>query len=230
MPQPVFSRRPEANGRDPNEWLQMPLIAGQPGSSKSARAGASAPSAALEWLWQQLRDVRHPDILDCGPVSQATVDVLLRRGAKLYVADLITTARGNKETFWDRRGKTPVFLLPDFLAQLPDIPAESLSVVLCWHLLDLLPREVLPGLVDRLFRYLRQGGALFCLLREPYLPAGAEMLWWFENLTILAASGEGNRPFLYPALSNREMERLVPSGSVKTFLTRSGRREVLAVR
>jgi hypothetical protein len=31
-------------------------------------------------------------------------------------------------------------------------------------------------------------------------------------------------------LTNREMERLLPSGSVKTFLTRSGRREILAVK
>jgi hypothetical protein len=207
----------------------MPLIAGQPGLSKSTRA--SPTSAALEWLWQQLlHDVPHPHILDCGPISQATVDVLLRRGAKLYVTDLITPAREGNAMFWDRRGKTPLFRLTDFLAQLPDIPVESLSLVFCWHLLDLLPREALPGLVNRLFSCLQPGGVLFCLLREPYLPAGAEMMWWFENLTTLATGREGNKPFPYPALSNREMERLVPFGSVKTFLTRSGRREVLAIR
>jgi len=206
----------------------MSLIAGQSGLSKSTGAGPS--SAALEWLWQQLQGVPHPRILDCGPISQATVDVLLRRGAKLYVADLITPAREGNATFWDRRGKTPIFRLTDFLAQLPDIPVESLSVVLCWHLLDLLPREALPGLVNRLFSCLQPGGVLFCLLREPYLPAGSGMMWWFKNLTTLATGREGNTPFLYPALSNREMERVVPSGSVKTFLTRSGRREVLAIR
>ena len=208
----------------------MPLIAGQPAFGKSLRVGAPAASAALEWLWQQLRDVRHPHILDCGPVTQATVEVLLRRGAKLYVADLVKPLQVGDDRFWDRRGKSPVFRLAEFLAELPDIPAKSISVIFCWHLLDLLPRNVLPGLVDRFFSYLHQGGVLFCLLREPYLSVGREVTWWFENLTTLASSGEGDQPFLYPVLSNREMERLIPSGSVKTFLTRSGRREVLAVK
>jgi hypothetical protein len=32
------------------------------------------------------------------------------------------------------------------------------------------------------------------------------------------------------ALTNRKMERLFPGGNVKTFLTRSGRREVVGVK
>ena len=208
----------------------MPVTAGQPCRSKPTRAGAATASAALGWLWQQLRDVPHPHILDCAHICQASVDVLLRRGAKLYVTDLVTPARERDSQFWDRRGKIPVFRLKDFLAQLPAIPEESLSAIFCWHLLDLLPRDALPGLVDRLFSFLQPGSVLFCLLREPYLPAGAEMMWWLENLTTLAADREGSQPFPYPALSNREMERLVSSGSVKTFLTRTGRREVLAIK
>jgi hypothetical protein len=85
-------------------------------------------------------------------------------------------------------------------------------------------------LVKRWFSSLRPGGLLFCLLREPRLEKGSEMMWWLETLTTLGASREGRRPFSYPALTNREMERLAPAGSVKTFLTRSGRREVLVVR
>lgn len=208
----------------------MPLTASQPGPTRPTRPGAATASAALAWLWQELHDVSHPHILDCGPICQASVDVLLRRKAKLYVTDLVTPAREKDSQFWDRRGKVPVFRLNDFLAQLPAIPAASLSVIFCWHLLDLLPRDVLPGLVDRLFSFLRPSGVLFCLLREPYLPAGAEMMWWLENLTTLATGHEGSRPFPYPALSNREMERLASSGSVKTFLTRTGRREVLAIK
>jgi len=210
----------------------MPPSAGQQGPTRTRRAGAGPAnaSAALEWLWAQLHDVRSPHILDCGPIWQTTVDVLLRRGAKLYVSDLVTPALRGDEVFWDRRGKILAFRVIDFLAQLPPIPAGSLSVIFCWHLLDFLPREALPALMDRLFSCLQPDGVLFCLLREPYLSAGAETPWWFESLTVLAAGREGDRPFPYPALSNREMERLVPSGNVKTFLTRSGRREALALK
>ncbi len=206
--------------------------AGQEGLSKSTDRGAGPAiiSAALEWLWGHLHDLRHPHVLDCGPVRPATVNVLLRRGAKLYVADLISPALKGDPAFWDRNRKCPVPRLEDFLAQVPRIPLASLSVVLCWHLLDLLPRNSLPALLDRLLSYLQPHGALFCLLREPYLAAGAEMAWWLESPTTLAREAEGSTPFPYPALTNREMERLVPNGSIKIFLTRSGRREVLATK
>jgi len=71
---------------------------------------------------------------------------------------------------------------------------------------------------------------LFFVLREACLTTGADTLWYLESLNRLTALGAGQKPFPYPPLSNREMERLVPTGIVKTVLTRSGLREVLAVR
>jgi hypothetical protein len=155
---------------------------------------------------------------------------LLARGAKLYVADLLTPAQRADPAFWSLVGKTRVFLIEDFLAQLPTIAPQSLSAVFCWHLLDLLPREALPSLARRLCSFLQPSGVLFCLLREPYLAAGAETVWWLQSLTVLGSGAESCKPFPYPAVTNREMERLVPGGTVKTFLTRAGRREVLAIK
>lgn len=151
------------------------------------------------------------------------------RGAKVHVGDLVTTALKGDARFWDRTGKVPVFRVGEFLAQFPAIPPASLTVILGWHLLDLLPREAHAGVVNRWVSSLQPGGVLFCLLREPYLPKGAETLWWLESLTSLTCMREGSKPFPYPALTNRDMERLARPGSVKTFLTRTGRREVLAI-
>lgn len=190
-------------------------------------AGPSHPSHALEWLWRDLADVPHPRVLDCGPVSQTTVDVLLRRQSKVHIADLISPLRREEARFWDRRGKTSVFRSQDFIDQFPPISPQSISAILGWHLLDLLPREAHPSLLDRWLSYLHPGGLLFFLLREPRLEKGAEMAWWLEDLKLLGSSSEGRGPFLYPAVTNREVERLAPPGSVKTFLTRSGWREVL---
>jgi hypothetical protein len=209
----------------------MPLTAGRQRSPQTPRS-SSAPTAtspALEWLWKYLSDVPNPQILDCGPVFQATVDVLLRRGAKVHVADLLTPVLKGEARLWDRSGKVPVFRVAELLAQFPAIPRGSLTVILVWHLLDLLPREAHAEVVGHWLSYLQPGGALFCLLREPYLPKGAETLWSLETLNSLASSGEGKKPFPYPAITNREMERLVLPGSVKTFLTRGGRREVVAI-
>ena len=199
-------------------------------SKGSSATPSAAASPALEWLWQNLRDVKRPHILDCGPAYQATLDVLLKRGAKIYITDLVALARQTDAKFVRRLGKTTVFLLDEFLDNLPSIPPDSLSVIACWHLLDLLPREALPGLVTKLWSYIRPGGVLFGLLREPALANGAGTRWWFESLVALGSDVETKLPFPYAAITNREIERLVPGSNVKTFLTRSARREILAIK
>jgi len=193
-------------------------------------SGPAATSRGLQWLWQHLSHLRRPHCFECGPIRQSTLDVLLLRGVKLYASDLITPAQLSSSIFWRLQGKTQVFLIDDFLAQIPTIPPESLSAICCWGLLDLLPREALPPLVERFHSYLQSGGVLFSILREPHVTAGAETRWWFESLTVLGSSNTSQKPFPYPALTNREMERLFPGGNIKTFLTRSGRREVLGVK
>jgi len=193
-------------------------------------AASSAASRGLQWLWQHLSTHRHPHFFEGGPIFQSTLDVLLLRGAKLYLADLVTPAQQSNSPFWSRKGKTPVFLVDDFLAQIPPIPPESLSAICCWGLLDLLPREALPPLVERFYSYLQPGGVMFSILREPHIATGVETRWWFESLTVLGSSDKTQIPFSYAALTNREMEKLFPGGNIKTFLTRSGRREVLGVK
>jgi len=209
--------------------IEMALTKSQEELGKTSGASPAA-SRGLQWLWQHLSNSRHPHWFDCGLIHQSTLDVLLLRGAKLYLSDLITPVQQTDSVFWSRAGKTPVFLVDDFLAQIPPIPEESLSAVCCWGLLDLLPREALPRVVERFHSYLQPGGVLFSILREPSLAAGAETRWWLESLTVLGSNDRSQKPFPYPALTNREMERLFPGGNVKTFLTRSGRREVLGVK
>jgi hypothetical protein len=199
-------------------------------SQGSRKTTPAAPSRALEWLWQNLRDVKRPHVLDCGPASPTTIDVLLKRGSKLYVSDLIALARESDPKYIRRLGKTTTFLIDAFLDNIPSIPPDSLSVIACWQLLDLLPREAIPGLLTRFWSYLRTGGVLFCLLREPSLPNGAGTRWWLDSLMTLRSDTESKLPFLYPVLTNREIEHLVPGGNVKTFLTRSARREIVAIK
>ena len=195
-----------------------------------ATTASQSFSHGLEWIWQHLANVRHPPFLECGSIRQSTLDVLLRRGAKVYVADLVTPALENSPRFWSKEGKKAVFLSDDFLAQLPQIPSGSLSVICCWGLLDLLPREALRAVVERFHSFLLPGGVLFCFLREPSLAVGAEARWWFEDLTVLGSRDSKSLAYPYPAVTNREMERMFPGGNVKTFLTRSARREILAIK
>lgn len=190
----------------------------------------SAASPALEWYWQLAGDLRNPRILDCGPARDSNVQALLRRGARVYVADLISPILNDEAGLWDRKPKTPVFQPRALLDRAPPIPPSSLSLILAWQLFDLIPAAALASVVKPLAGLLEPKGALFCILREPYLREGVETFWRLDGLKSLAAEGESRLPFPYPAITNREIERLLASGSVKTFLTRSGRREVLAIR
>ncbi|MGO9274018.1 MAG: hypothetical protein ACLQOO_27910 [Terriglobia bacterium] len=206
-----------------------PMITGRESLAKSAEASGNV-SRGLEWLWHYLHDIPHPRILDCGPVRQSTVSILMHRGVKLYVADLLTPLQKEAPQLWDRSQKTPQFRLEAFLEQVPPIPPASLTAVFCWQVPDLAPRAALPGFMARVLSYLEPGGVFFCLLHEPRLPEGAGATWWLESLTTLGSRCPDNRPFPHPPITNREMERLNPGGSVKTFLTRSGLREVLALK
>ncbi len=195
--------------------------------SGTARTNASR---SLDWLWARLQDNSNPHVLDCGPIQNPTVKVLTERGSKLYVADLVSLARHGEEELWDRAGEAPVFRTERLLSELPAIPPGSLSIVFCWQLLDLLPREALANVIRRIYLHLEPNGVLFLILREPHLTTGSDTLWYLETLTKLAARNAAQKPFPYPPLSNRELERLIPAGIAKTVLTRSGLREVLAVK
>jgi len=210
----------------------MQLASHRETSSHPGKAvpGAGQLSRGLEWLWQQLRDVRHPQVLDCGRMRSATMQALLHRSAKIYVADLLSPLRDGAPHLWDRSKKVPAFKLPELLRQIPDIADESLAAVFGWQLLDLIPRDAQPELVNRLMSYLQPGGVMFCLLREPSLLQGSTTDWGLETLTTLGRGSEGKGAFPYPPITNRQMELLVPASRVKTFLTRAGIREILVLK
>jgi hypothetical protein len=188
------------------------------------------PSPGLDWLWQQLRDVSNPRLMDCGPLRKANVYTFLSRGAKVFLSDLVTPAQRGNPKYWDRSDKVPIFLTDVYLGQIPSMPPDSLHAAFCWHVLDVIPSYAVAPTVERLYSYLQPGGVLFFLLRQPYLPRGAEAAFSLQGLNSFEPDAKANENFPYPVVTNREIERLLPAGSVKIFLTRSGRREVVALK
>ncbi len=187
-------------------------------------------SQALQWIWNYLQDVPDPHVLDCGAVSSATISILTKRHSKVYVADLIAPLQRGDPAYWQQEGKLTLFRLDRLLEEIPTIPPATLNLICCWHLLDMVPRDYVPDLIRVFLSFLRPGGIFFCFLREQNLAQGKEGRWWLESLTELGAQYEGSGQFPYPPLSNREIEKLTEGCSLKTFLTRSHRREVVVLR
>jgi hypothetical protein len=210
----MFSAKTQAASRQKSSSSQSPALRSQ----------------ALDWIWNYLQDVATPNVLDCGTVSSATVGVLMKRHAKVYVADLIAPLQRDDPAYWRQEGKQMLFCLDELLKQAPRVRPGSLSLVCCWHLLDLVPRDHVPDLVQLFLSLLGPGGIFFCFLREPNLALGKDGRWWLETLTTIGAEGEGVGAFAYAPLSNREIEKLTTGCSLKTFLTRSHRREVVVLK
>jgi hypothetical protein len=204
----------------------------QEGSRKrsSSEQTSAVRSQALEWIWNYFQDVAAPHVLDCGTVSSATVNILIKRHAKVYVADVIAPLQRDDPAYWRQEGKQMLFCLDELLKQLSRVPPGSLNLICCWHLLDLVPRDHVPELVRHFLSLLGPGGIFFCFLREPNLALGKDGRWWLETLTTLGADSEGSGAFPHAPLSNREIERLTANCSHKTFLTRSHRREVVMLK
>ena len=207
-------------------------VKAQEGPHKKSSSGhdSAVRSQALEWIWNYLQDVAKPHVLDCGSVSPSTVRALTKRHAKVYVADLIAPLQRDSSTYWRQEGKQTIFCLEKLLEEVPPIPPGSLSLICCWHLLDLIPHDRVADLVRFLLSLLGPGGIFFCFLREPNLARGRDGRWRLESLTTLGAESEDVGQFPYAPLSNREIEKLTAGCSHKTFLTRSHRREVVVLR
>jgi hypothetical protein len=215
-----------------HQGLPMFSAKTQEASRKKPSPGRSpaVSSQALQWIWNYLQDVEDPHVLDCGAVSSATVKILTDRNARVYVADLIAPLQRGDTAFWRQEDKQTRFCTAELLKRMPAIPPGSLRLICCWHLLDLVPRDNAPELVRFFLSLLSPGGIFFCFLRELNLAQGKDGRWWLETLTTLGEEGGGDGTFPYPPLSNREIEKLTAGSSLKTFLTRSHRREVVVLK
>lgn len=205
----------------------MPTMTGSKGASLLPSAPKGVASPALEWMWKQMPEVARPAALCCGAIRQSTLNVFLIRRMKAFLGDALGYLLSEEKRFWEGIGKEARFQEKVLLDLLPDVEPSSLSVVLAWQLFDLLPRDPLTPVFTHLCSLLRPGGFMLCILREPYLNKGRNAQWWLESPVTLGVSGEDAGEFVYPALTNREIERLAHPSTIKTFLTRTGRREIL---
>jgi hypothetical protein len=205
----------------------MPTLTGSKGSNVPTSPPMGLASPALEWMWKQMPEVDRPAALCCGTIRQSTLNVFLQRGIKAFLGNAVGHLLSNEKMLWEGTGKEASFKPNLLLDLLPQVKAGSLSVVLTWQLFDLLPRDPLPEVFSHLCSLLMPGGFMLCILREPYLNKGRNAQWWLESPLTLGVGGEDAGEFVYPSLTNREIERLAHPSTIKTFLTRTGRREIL---
>jgi SAM-dependent methyltransferase len=146
-----------------------------PASSQSSSANVRISNSLKEFLGL-INDASRGRVLDLGPVWQSTVSFFVDKRFRVSTEDLLRnwkdfltaeeerlrTAPVGSET-----GKvSPAMLAEKFLEGALQYPEESFHGVLAWDLLDYFDAEVVPRLMERLFRILRPGGALLALFHS----------------------------------------------------------------
>lgn len=211
------------------------------GRAAAAVAPAAGPPAVSrvsnglkDFLWL-LSDVRQGQLLDLGPVSQATVSFFTGRGFKVHSDELLRSWKEFLRTKDDALRKQPVgepmaadpaALAEEFLSRELRFEAESLHAILAWDLFDYLEAELLPRVVNRLYEVLRPGGVLLALFHD----RAPEQYYRYR---VLDAQTIEMVPAMAPGppqrfLQNRDILNLFSAfKSSKTYVSRDRNREGL---
>lgn len=194
------------------------------------------PSNGLkDFLWL-LSDVQQGNVLDLGPIAQATVSFFTERGFKLYSDDLL---RSWKEFLAAKKEQTQeapeagesasgdaAAIAKQFLETTLTYPPGTFHAVLLWDVLDYLDEALLPLVVARLYWLLHNGGVVLGIFHSKK----PESLHRYriadtENIELVPAA-----PLLPPLrqLQNRDLMNLFAAyRSSKTFVGRDQLREGL---
>jgi SAM-dependent methyltransferase len=151
----------------------MTVPAQRPGPSFAPRG--SRPSNGLKDCLWHLEGIDHGNLLDLGPVWQATVSFFVERNFKVYTEDLLLAWKGFLHAEEERLralpeeeavGVSPAARAEDFLRSSLQYPGETFDAVLLWDLLDYLDSDLVARLVARLAELLRDGGVVLALFHS----------------------------------------------------------------
>lgn len=153
---------------------RKPASADRPGSVSAARGGRLS-NGLKDFLWH-LDGVKHGNLLDLGPVWQATVTFFIERGFKVHTEDVIRAWKDFLHTEMERMCALPpgqdapemslAARAERFLSANLQYPSETFDAVLAWDLLDYLDDELVTRVVNRLTELLKRGGVVLAVFHN----------------------------------------------------------------
>jgi len=226
---------------------RAPLAGRQGGGQAAEAAGASVRrvSNGLKEMLSCIDGTERGEVLDLGPVSQATVDFFTSRGFRLHTHDLLRAWREflGEELEWparDKRGtgesatpsdeeEDPTLRPARFFARHLWFEPRTFHGVLLWDSLDYLDPATGSALVARLTEVLRPGAAALLHLHDK----PPDRFWRYRVVdTQTLECVPATPPVVFQrAIPNREIMNLFHDfRTSKTFVGRDQIREVLYLR
>lgn len=122
-----------------------------------------------EFLWL-ISDIERARILDLGQVSQNTLNFFIERGCRISTEDLLRSWKDFLITEEERLRQAPVgqggerisqsALAEKFLETALQYHEDTYNGILAWDLFDYLDGELLPRVMERLYKMLCPGGSV----------------------------------------------------------------------
>lgn len=143
----------------------------KPGPVASAvpNANVRTSNGLKEFLWL-ISDIERARVLDLGPVWQSTINFFIERGYRISTEDLLRSWKDFLTTEEERLRSAPVgesgerisqtALADKFLETALQYPESSYHGILAWDLFDYLDAELLPRVMQRLYKMLCPGGSV----------------------------------------------------------------------
>jgi hypothetical protein len=152
------------------------------GQSKPGPVSSAAPPGNMrvsnglkEFLWM-ISEIPRGRILDLGQVSQSTLNFFIEKGYRVSTEDILRSwkifvteeeERFRSAAVGEDNGRiSQADLAENFLKTVMQYPEESFHGILAWDLFDYFDGEVLPRVMERLFKLLHPNGALLALFHS----------------------------------------------------------------
>jgi hypothetical protein len=155
----------------------VPAKATGTGNTAVSHGASTRVSNGLkEFLWL-LSDVKKGRILDLGPASQYTLNFFIEKGFRISAEDMLRTWKDFVSEEDEKMRSvavagepldrvTPMEMAGKFLEQNLNYPEHSFHGILAWDVCDYFDSEVLPLLMERVYRLLHPGGAVLALFHS----------------------------------------------------------------
>jgi|SRR5580658_4120767 hypothetical protein len=140
-----------------------------PVASAAPNANVRTSNGLKEFLWL-ISDIERARVLDLGPVWQSTINFFIERGYRISTEDLLRSWKDFLATEEEHLRQAPVgesgerisqgALADKFLQTALQYPEDSYHGILAWDLFDYLDGELLPRVMQRLYKMLCPGGSV----------------------------------------------------------------------
>jgi hypothetical protein len=211
------------------------------GSRETSRAGATTltgpriPRHSSGWtaLLKYLQEQPNLRVLDIGPTSSQSINLLTNLGHSVYMADVVHESLGGSWMTLPpiEEGEEPRFDAKGFFEQNLNFGGREFDVVLLWSTLDYIPKGLVQPLTDHLQQAVRKGGMILAIFHAKATGPNTNFCrYHLTNTSEVEIQAAEPHP-VQRVFTNRNIEKLFAEyGNYRFFLAKDNLYEVLLTR